>query len=241
MAGSFSRTARVFFNYEAIVPFILGSLALGVLSNAAFTALTNQFGTATSDLLLIGGGSLVILAAAVVFVRWWVGREAAAPLPPGKKSPAKHRGLILLVSRNEPVCRKAIDHHSGRLERVWLICSAETLTNANGLLAEYPALAADKPVVVNDVYDVTEVYEEVNKVYEHLPIGWRAGEVIADFTGMTAPASVGLVLACVSSDRPVQYVPGRYDTELKRPVPLDPIEVTFPSGVRANTGAKPAG
>jgi len=80
MAESFARTARRFFSPEALVPFLFGSIALGVLSNAAFTCSTAL---------------------------------------PGMRSPAKHRGLILLVS-NRPTCDKAIQFHGGSLERVWL-------------------------------------------------------------------------------------------------------------------------
>ena len=62
MAQSFTRTARRFFSPEALVPFLFGSIALGVLSNAAFTLLTNQFGTESSSVLMIAFGSLLILA-----------------------------------------------------------------------------------------------------------------------------------------------------------------------------------
>lgn len=38
-------SARQLFSPEAIVPFLLGSIALGVLRHSASTLLTNQLGT----------------------------------------------------------------------------------------------------------------------------------------------------------------------------------------------------
>jgi hypothetical protein len=39
-----------------------------------------------------------------------------------------------------------------------------------------------------------------------LPEGLTSSDVITDFTGLTKPASAGAILACLSPDRPLQYV-----------------------------------
>jgi len=226
MAESFARTARRFFSPEALVPFLFGSIALGVLSNAAFTLCTNLLGLENWPVLGIAVGSLAILALAV-----WVVTRLVRPLPestalPGKRSPSKRRGLVLLVSKKPP-CEKAISFHDSTLERVWLICSAQSLSVAKELQTENAWLVLSDPFIVNDVNDPLEFYTIVEKVYASLPEGWWGEDVITDYVGMTAHGSVGVVLACFGSNRPLQYTPAKYDENLKPVGPLDPIEITF--------------
>jgi len=169
--NSFARTARRFFSPEALVPFLFGSVALGVLSNAAFTLLTNQFGTDTSSLLAIGIGSLLILALAVWVVTRLVRPLSAETSVPGKRSPTKRKGLIVLVSRKPP-CEKAIEFHRPVLERVWLICSTQSLPVAQELRTQYPALAGTEPRVINDVNDPLDFCDVVDGIYRTLPNHW---------------------------------------------------------------------
>lgn len=226
MSNEFARTARRFFSPEAIVPFLFGSVALGVLSNAVFTVCTNQFGTDTSSLLLIGVGSLLILALAVWVVTRLVRPTNEPTSLPGKRAPAKRKGLIVLVSRKPP-CEKAIEFHRPVLERVWLICSTQSLPVAQELRSQYPALAGTEPRVINDVNDPLDFCAVVDGIYRTLPNGWTAEDVIADYVGMTAHGSVGVVLACLNRGRPMQFTPAKYDEKLQPVGPLDPIEITF--------------
>lgn len=226
MAQSFTRTARRFFSPEALVPFLFGSVALGVLSNAAFTLLANQFGTESSSVLLIAVGSLASLALAVFFVIWRMQSSPESTVLPGKRSPAKHRGLIFLISNKEP-CRKAIAFHGTVLERVWLICSTATLPLCDELRKDFPKLIPDDPLIINDVYDPLEYYSAVERIHRTLPDGWANAEVIADYAGMTVQASVGTVMACLNGRHPLQYTPAKFDEQRKPIGSLDPIEITF--------------
>jgi len=228
MAESFTRTARRFFSPEAIIPFLFGSIALGVLSNAAFTLLTNQLGTEGPSILGIAVGSVAILLLAVWIVsRTLTSRDGTTAIP-GKRPPKQHRGLILLVS-NLPTCEKAIRFHGSTLERVWLICSTRTLENATQLRRDFSKQIPDEPFIINDVNDPLEFHAAIEKIYEHLPEDWSGRDVIADYVGMTAHGSVGVVLACFRHDRPMQFTPAKYDDNLKPIGPLDPIEITFDS------------
>jgi hypothetical protein len=131
----------------------------------------------------------------------------------GTVPPSKHRGLILLVSRLES-CQTAIRYHSPVLEYCWLICSPQSLQLAQQLKQEFSNLKIPKPIVVNDVYDPQEFYQEVKKIYTKLlPPKLTEKDVIADFTGMTAQASVGMVLAARSLQGELQYTPAEVNAE----------------------------
>jgi hypothetical protein len=102
------------------------------------------------------------------------------------------------------------------LERVWLICSTGSSQDlANALRREYPNVCRGEPIVINDVNDPEEYYREVVKIHARLPDGWKSSDVIADYTGMTKHGSVGMVLACMGADRPLQYTLAKKDAQGK--------------------------
>jgi hypothetical protein len=71
------------------------------------------------------------------------------------------------------------------------------------------------------------VFDAVVEIYRKLGEGWRPTDVIADFTGMTAPASVGMVLACLQTGGSIEYTPAEYNQDLRPVRPLPPYEVMF--------------
>ena len=148
------------------------------------------------------------------------------------RAPEPARGLILLV-RNKEVCQAAIGYHknSNRLfERCWLIASSQSKEVAESIQGEFGALCKDEIRIVNDVHDPAEIYVLVNKIYEQAwQEGFKPEEIIADYTGMTAGCSVGMVLACHQAGRRIQYTPADYDTALKAQKPRQPIETYLPT------------
>lgn len=225
MSRSLSQAAKIFFNYETLLPFLFGSVCLGVLSNAVYQVLVNYLGSTRPVAVGIAIGALVVLVLAV----WSFGRglKALQLEPPDafvSRRPAPRRGLILMVSRAEP-SRKAIEYHEEKLQQCWLLCSARTLDLARQLIQEFPQIEFSAPVVVNNVHDPLEFRDCVEKIYQNLPDGWQASDVIADYLGMTAHGSVGMALACVPARRPLQYTPARYDEQLRAAEPIDPIEI----------------
>jgi CRISPR-associated protein (Cas_Cas02710) len=133
---------------------------------------------------------------------------------------------VLLVSQQE-ACETAIRFHLPALKRCWLICSRERLEMAQELCRQFPQVCVDAPLVVNDIYNPLEFRDRVLEIYQRrLPKGWKQSEVIADYTGMTAHASVGTVLACVGTARPIQYTPAKVDAQGKVVGSLNPIRVT---------------
>lgn len=131
-----------------------------------------------------------------------------------------------MVSRTAP-CQKAMRYHLPVLERCWLICSVQTLNIAQALRQEFPQVCVVDPIIINDVNDPIEFRDRVNEIYSQLPEGWNESDIIADYLGMTAHGSIGMVLACLSALRPLQYTPARLDEQQRPLEPLDPIEITL--------------
>ncbi|KAM3112686.1 MULTISPECIES: hypothetical protein [unclassified Phormidesmis] len=115
---------------------------------------------------------------------------------------------------------------------------------ARELCQEFPQICVDAPLVVNDIYNPLEFWARVDEIYRtRLPKGWTEAEVIADYTGMTAHASVGVVLACVGTQRSIQYTPAKVDAQGKVVGSLNPIRVMlgFQANGRSNASSKLAG
>lgn len=218
--------ARIF-SYETLIPFLLGAICLSVLGNAVTQLLNNCLGTTTwaAIQIVIGTGLVLCLAAATLALA--LVRQRPAPVDLGKELPRSRRGLILLVSKPE-VPRKAMKHHIPMLECCWMICSRESHAVAEKLKEEFiDQVKKIEIVFVNDVNDPLAFSEEVNRIYDHLPAGWREDDVIADYTGMTAHGSVGMALACIFPHRPLQYTPAIYNKELQALEPLNPFEIVL--------------
>lgn len=227
-----SQALQVFFSPDTIVPFLIGSIFLAVLGNAIYDILKNWLGTDTPHLLKIGMGALFIFALSVLFVWYAIDRRLSRlsrePIHLGKRSPQKFRGLILLVSRAEP-CQKAIQYHLPILEHCWLICSLQSLDTAKQIAREFPQVCQAPPIVINDVYDPIEFRNVITEIYQdRLPKGWTDQHIIADYVGMTAHGTVGLILSCIGTDRALQYTPAHIDSQTGKVLgSLDPIEITL--------------
>jgi CRISPR-associated protein (Cas_Cas02710) len=228
MRNNLSQAIQVFFNAETLLPFFIGSLFLAILGNSIYDILKNWIGTDTASLLRIAGIALLIFILAVSITVYTVNRRSnrLKSIIPGTRPPRQFRGLILLVSRAEP-CLTAIKYHLPTLQQCWLICSSDTLKTTQQLINEYPHICANQPIIINDIHDPIEYRNAITKIYEnHLPKGWTDQDVIADYTGMTAHGSVGMVLACMGLNRPLQYVPVATDAN-QEAFSLDPIEITL--------------
>src|SRR5947209_15534949 len=80
---------------------------------------------------------------------------------------------------------------------------------------------------IKDAFDPIGLKKKVDSIYENLPATCQEVDVILDFTGMTALASVGSVLACLDESRAIQYVPAEYNDKGQPIKPLDPIEIVL--------------
>lgn len=231
MRSSFSKAATIFFSPETLAPFVIGSIFLAVLGNSVSQVLANLFGTSTFAALSIGLGSLLIFLLAV-----YLFAQGLSQLEPrtllGARTPTQRRGLILLVSREQP-CQVAIRHHLGTLEYCWLLHSTKSEAAMNSLMQEFSAQTGlkFKPILIQAVYEPLEYYRPIRKIYAQLPSGWSVDDVIGDYTGMTASASVGMVLATLNTNAPLQYTP---EDPKASQASMQPIEIVLRQKSRRN-------
>jgi hypothetical protein len=231
MRNTLNQTLKLFFSPETIAPFLLSSICLAIFGSAIYDILKNTFGDDTPTLIRLAFISLLILSFAIA-IGVWVISQRLAKIPVDipfevrqKQLDRQYRGLILLVSQPD-TCETAIRFHLPRLNTCWLLCSTKTLELAQQVQQQFPTVCSDPPIVINDIYNPLEFCDRINEIYRHrLPVSWQETDVIADYTGMTAHASVGTVLACIGTDRPLQYTPAKRNTQGKIIGCLDPIRV----------------
>ncbi|BAU44934.1 hypothetical protein [Leptolyngbya sp. O-77] len=234
LTEAITQAIKIVFNAETILPFFIGSVCLGLFGNAVYDLLQSWLGDNATALIRIALISLLILVGAIATVSWLISRQISL-LPTDvpfevqqKQMEQKYPGLILLVSNLE-ACETAIRFHLPALKCCWLICSRESLDKAMDLRQKFPDVCVDNPIVMNDVYDPLKFRDCVDEIYRtRLPKGWSEQDIITDYTGMTAHATVGAVLACINTARPLQYIPARTDPRTGRVIgSLDPIRVTL--------------
>jgi hypothetical protein len=82
---------------------------------------------------------------------------------------------------------------------------------------------------LQDEYDAKECYAIIQGIYrsEVARFGLEPKDVIADITGGTKPMTMGMILACIEGEYPVEHVPAVYDENLRAHRPLDPIEIRY--------------
>ncbi len=153
--------------------------------------------------------------------------------------PVRARGLVAFASLSETDhLEAALKYHGQTLEKVWLLATNESLSVAEDLREKYALNSrAIEIVLLNDAFDMQSVREEVERLYLTRLGGMPETDVIADFTGGTKPMSLGMIFACLSSTRRLQYVMGKY--EKGRVSALSPVEygIDFSMvGVLSNSG-----
>lgn len=230
-----TRIFELFFTPRFPVYFIFGALALGVAGNMLsdlakrYLAPGDEAGRLALILLiaLIGLGLLVFLAYSAGAIQR---RVIAAPpyRVVDRPQPRPARGLIAFVSLQQRAhLEKALSYHAERLERVWLIATADSENLAVEIKNE---LETEKCKFVieplSHPYELLRSKEVVEHIYRSQLGELPEEDVVADFTGGTRPMAVGMIFACLSPSRSLQYVPARYD-DGKPDQPLDPVEYTI--------------
>jgi hypothetical protein len=220
------KTAKRFFEPDTLIPFLIGTMFLSVTGNAFSDILKIVFGDDIQSLCKITASSIIIFIICI----WLFDKALNKPEKQfdfSRAKPKKHKGLILLVSREEP-CRKAIEYHLKGLKYCWLIHSSQSLPIVETLRKDYPQITFVEPdrLIINDVFDPIKFASLVREIYDALPSDCGKEEIIADFTGMTAQGSVGMAIASLlQRQTKLQYTPAATNREGKPTQSLEPIEI----------------
>ena len=140
-------------------------------------------------------------------------------------NPPQQRGLIFLFSREETL-REAIQYHQPMLEHCWLLVTPEMQDRANQALSRFPDLRFTLHPL-GDRYDSQTCYLIVRDIYQREAprLGIPPERVIADITGGTKPMTMGMVVACLEGDYPIEHVPTAFDITGRPKGPLPPIQI----------------
>lgn len=107
---------------------------------------------------------------------------------------------------------RAIKHHSGVLEKCWMLCSGDVKESED--LVDYFTKKFSKKTVQAEPIQLIELnnIEEINKKLHYIykekikEIGLDETDVIADLTGGTVIMSCAMIFACLSPQRDMEYV-----------------------------------
>jgi len=232
MRWDFSRALRTLFSPETIGLFLLGTICIAVLGNAVTQIIINTFSHQTIPMLIVVAVTVGVIGATLFILEWRISQVSRLSCSPQIKPAPQHRGLILLVSKQGDACETAIRHHLPILQRCWLITgkNEEDRQRVAGLRQQFPEVCQPEPILIADLQDPVEFHGKINAIYGNLPEGWSPNDVISDYTGLNKHASVGMVLACMAADRPLEYTPAKLDRDRKAIGSLPPVEIQLTWG-----------
>jgi hypothetical protein len=209
---------------------VVSAVLIALLVNILTEALTTWGG------LWLGWGAVLLLAlATVAFVYAYTmaeGRRRRLGLGPiaDRPNPARQRGLLFLFSREETL-REAIQYHQPALEHCWLLVTPEMQEHARAAMGHFPGLRFTLHPL-SDRYDSQACYQTVRDIYrlEAPRLGIPPQRIIADITGGTKPMTMGMIVACLEGNYPIEHVPAPFDATGQPTGPLPPIQITVRRG-----------
>lgn len=140
-------------------------------------------------------------------------------------SPRKYEGLIFMFTQKE-TAREAIRHHLPALKHVWLIVTPQKQAEAGEIVVDFPEVSFSV-LPISNLYDTQSCYNVVRHIYERgtQDVGIPPQNIIADITGGTKPMTMGMIVACIEGDLPIEHVPTKFDSSNNPMGPLPPIEI----------------
>jgi len=138
--------------------------------------------------------------------------------------PVARRGMIFVYSRPETLTR-AIEHHHDDLSYIWLVVTPEAKENLDLSQFRREGLQIFTQDVTGSWSPDAAAGAVVRALAHAKELKLSESDLICDITGGTKAMTVGAIRTCLMDDLDMQMVPAEYDTELKRPVPLTPIQV----------------
>lgn len=219
--GPFSRALADVPWFGPVVSAVLVAMLVNVLTDALIS-----WGGVALGWAAIGALALVVVAFVYAYhlsesQRRTQGLGLISDLP----GPEKRRGLIFMFTRGETL-REAIDYHQPMLERCWLLVTPEMHDSAVKMMGQFSDLQFSLHALP-DLYNTQACYLVVRKIFrqEAPDLGIPPLQVIADITGGTKPMTMGMIVACLEGDYPIEHVPTVYE-DGKPKGPLPPIQIT---------------
>lgn len=235
----YSRRLAVAFGSSTPWVFLVGALAVGLLTEGVSSGIEAYFGgdSFAVSLTNLGLGTAVLLLLILFFnlpqlVRSWLSAWRRTSTISVGTNVARRRGLVALVSHGQQVpAEAAIAYHKRPsasasslpepgLQLCWLITGPgegeqSSLQNAYYLRDKYSQDGIDFFILqVNDADDPKETFHLVQAVFNQCELqhGIPPQQMIADFTGGTKGMTAGMVLACTLPDWDLQHMkPKKYN------------------------------
>ena len=181
--------------------------------------------------LVAGVGAVIAMSVAAVVFAYGYSVADIRRRRPGLgpiahlENPDKHEGLIFLFSR-EQTLREAIEYHRDALRHCWLLVTPQMQDQAQQAIHNFPGIRFTLHSLSHH-YNTQQCYRTVQNIYaEEAPrLEIAPRRVISDITGGTKPMTMGMIVACLDGNRPIEHIPTAYDS-LGRPTgPLPPIQI----------------
>jgi hypothetical protein len=207
----------------------LSAVLLAALINVLTDTLSTLGGPLPGWLFIL---LLMVVAAGFVLAynrRYHHWRRSIGPIA-DIASPRRFEGLIFMFSRTDTLL-EAIKHHQPELKHCWLIVTPEMQTAAGAAIADISTVRFSI-VPITNLYNTQACYEVVRHIYQSgtQDVGIQPQNVVSDITGGTKPMTMGMIVACLEGNFPIEHVPTRYD-QMNRPFgPLPPIEIRVHHG-----------
>jgi hypothetical protein len=207
---------RRFFDPDAPIPFLFGSLVLALVGNGVYDLLTDWLGDRPQTrLTIIIISVLLTLGVAVgisLWIRWIIRRVPQIVLPLEEKADP-HPGLIMLVSPNPQAAdRDTITHHLGAqtLRSCWLIVSPQV--KESGKASDLISWLNERNVrayelAIGDANQARMTYDAITQGIQEAQRAFGSPRaIIVDITGGNKPMTAGAVLACRDAGVAMEYM-----------------------------------
>lgn len=224
-----------------LVSLLVGAITLGIAVNAGTELLVQRIGRAWTVALAVVVTVAIIFLARPIRTLGRVLRGLFQADVVEMSGPVRgHRGLIVLASPEPGIssAEGAIRYHlgAGSLKHCWLVTGGsgseasaagliEKLVREGVPMAQFHPLSLDPA----DADNPEAVYRRINEIYEKAgEFGVREDEIIGDYTGGTKSMTAGMILACASPRRHLQFMKPRQYTADGRAEPeaeSDPVAI----------------
>jgi hypothetical protein len=233
-----SQAFELFFTPKFPYYFLVGALLLAIMGNALSDLVRSGLLQVRVELgpleLFMIFASATLLLCLLVWAAYIFGAIRQRALTPTYRvvdlpMPARARGLIAFVSlKQTDHLETALNYHSQTLEKVWLLATEDAVSTAEELKKRYELNSRDIQIVrLDNPYDLQSVRAQVETLYRSGLMGMPETDVIADFTGGTKPMTLGMIFACLSPTRRLEYVAAKYEDNKVSPLHLVEYGIDF--------------